>query len=373
LFTSSYGKDLGLALVGWVILMLSCFIRVDYRWGLHVGGRALLIVLMLAVIATIQSVIIPTAMAGRWVHLYHYVIAATLSTSYLLLALLVALGHAVVPLWLPLAGVFAIVVGFYIFWFHRKRGDSYDRTGIPNTGAVVFHAGGPLILAGWFMMWVSFNLLEIQQPMMMWGVGAFYLPVYWTSRTAMACEGAFAIIAAYWLINHAHDEHFDGDNHIINMSRSRCTSVTDIRLSFVVSYAILGIASYLSAVGQKWFYPTLIFLTIVTTGFAAGVQQVLGLRAGDAGKLHRWSRVTLILMTIWSVLVLICHGWRAGILVYLGTITMSMGYGRLHHDRKRGAFWLQTDTANPHVDVYSFGVLVFPLGVLLLAWGMSLP
>jgi hypothetical protein len=361
--TGSSGPDLAIALAGWGLLILSSFVNVNSFGGFHGGSKALLTVFSLVVIALTQSVILPTAIQDQLVHRYTYVLAAALSGGYLALALLITIGNDATPFWLPLAGAVGIVGGILVFWFHRKRGDNFDRLSVPNPGAIVFHAGGPLVMAGWLMMWVALNLTNVIPG------SAFFLPVYWTSRTAVAFEGAFAIISAYWLINHAHDEHFDDDS--LNMG-NHFTSVTDIRLAFVVSYSILGIAAFLPKFSHSIFFPLLIFLNILIAGFAAGIQQVLGLRAGDADKLHRWSRMSLILMTVLSVLVMLGRGWRAGFLVYMGTIIMSLGWGRLHHDRKRGAFWLQTDVTNPHFDVYSFGVLIFPLGVLLLAWGMSI-
>jgi hypothetical protein len=115
LFTSPYGGELGIALAGWALLMLSCFVTREYGIGVTFSGRAWMQMLTLAIIGLIQSIILPTAITGQRVHRHRFVLAAALSLSYLVLALWIALGDessaAAVPMWLPVAGAFGIVSG----------------------------------------------------------------------------------------------------------------------------------------------------------------------------------------------------------------------------------------------------------------------
>ena len=52
---------------------------------------------------------------------------------------------------------------------------------------------------------------------------------------------------------------------------------------------------------------------------------------------------------------------------------MGLGWSQLHENRKRGAFWLANDETNPMFQVFSYGALTFPLGAMVLAWGLSNP
>jgi len=69
--------------------------------------------------------------------------------------------------------------------------------------------------------------------------------------------------------------------------------------------------------------------------------------------------------------------WHSGvvavILVSIGMVLIRWGLDVLHEDRKRGALWMETQTINTDYTVYSDGILLFPTGMFLWAWGLSIP
>ena len=229
-----------------------------------------------------------------------------------------------------------------------------------------------MLVAGWFMLWVSMNFI-LGNP-----VGRV-LPVYWTSRTAVAYEGALAILAAYWATGYVQDEHDDVDTvsddgrAVRPLNSSLFGGVMEIRVAFVVAWSMMAVAAFLPNFASGHFWSIMLFLVLAAQGFAVGVQHVLGVRVGDTHKLQKWTRVSAILHAVMVFLVFVSAGFAGGMLALAGSLAMGAGWMTLQADRKRGDFWMETGQSNPKWTVYSYGVLLFPLGLLLLAWGLSIP
>ena len=149
--------------------------------------------------------------------------------------------------------------------------------------------------------------------------------------------------------------------------------VLEIRLAFVVAWFM--ICDSIPARLGSWqpFWSIVLFLAMAAQGFAAGVQHVLGVRGGDAQKLQKWTRVSAGLHLVIALLVFVLIEFTAGMLALSGSLAMETGWAIMQKDRKRGHFWMESGQSNPKWTVYSYGVLLFPLGLLLFAWGLSIP
>lgn len=307
-FASAGGKDLYCALSGWFLLAISLLLDRHHLTGWEANTPAWMAVISVLVLAVVESVILPTAVSDQWVHRRNFFFGTILLLGYVFLAIFATLEQGQVPVWLYTTACICIPLGHFCLWFHRKRGDGYDRGTVTNTRATLFGPGGPLVAAGWCMFWVAMNVTEPSEISR-----RLFLPLYWTSRTAVAFEGAFVIVAVYWLVNFSHDEADSTDP-----SQARfLIGITEIRVAFVLAYFVFAVAALLETGKERKFWPIVTFLAIIAMGFASGVQHVLGLRAGDAVKLYRWARVTLILSGFLAFVVVLSQGLRSGVMVYV--------------------------------------------------------
>lgn len=376
LFAGPRGMSLAIAVAGWLLLATSFLLNCHQFSGWHVSAISVAAFLMVLLIAVVQSVILPLAINDRTVHEHTNFFTTTLFCSYVGLGVLMVFDRNSAPYWLCLVGAGSIAVAPNLLWFCRKRGDTYDRASVPNPRSVLYNIGGPLLVAGWFMFWVAMNCMEDPYQE---AVGKF-LPVYWTSRTAVAYEGALAIFAAYWASGYAQDEHDDPDQAASLQGRSARPlksylfgRVMEIRLGFVLAWFMIAVAPFLPTFAAGRFWEIVLSLLLAAQGFAGGVQHVLGVRAGDAHKLEKWTRAAVILHGFTALVVFLASGSAAGVLAALGSIAMVTGWTIMQSDRKRGEYWIETGELNPRWTVYSYGVLLVPLGLLLLAWGLSIP
>lgn len=375
LFAGPAGFSLSIAGAGWLLFAISFLLDCHQFSGWNVSLISFLAFLVVILIAVVQTVILPLAIHDRSVHEHSHFFTTTLFCSYALLGVLMMLDRNDAPYWLSLVGAGAIAVAPNLLWFCRKRGDTYDRAAVMNPRPVLYNIGGPLLVAGWFMFWVAMNCMEGNPDNR-------NLPVYWTSRTAVAYEGALAILAAYWATGYAQDEHDDPDQAAAVMDGRTIRPlkafvfgrVFEIRLAFVVAWCMIAVTAFLPfwAAGGH-FSSILLFLAMASQGFASGVQHVLGVRGGDSQKLQKWTRVSAGLHLAIAFLVFVSIEFMAGMLVLAGSFAMEAGWTLMQKDRKRGHYWMETGQSNPTWTVYSYGVLLFPLGLLLFAWGLSIP
>jgi hypothetical protein len=56
-----------------------------------------------------------------------------------------------------------------------------------------------------------------------------------------------------------------------------------------------------------------------------------------------------------------------------GVVCLKLGLQFLHQDRRRGKMWMETGEEADSIVVYSYGGLLVPLGLLCLAYVISLP
>ena len=369
LYSGPQRNYLWLAVFGWVLLSISFHLSPVETFGWQNSIESFMATFVIIILCIMHCAVLPTAQQDQWVHVYYQYICCMLVVGYLLLGSLLVVFDTFCPIWLPIVGVICILAAHQFLWWARKRGDSYDRAGAKNEKAVTYNLGGPLLVTGWIMVWVAMNShRDVPE--------GWYLPIYWTSRAAVAFDGILAVFGIYWAVGYAHDEY---DEDPLDGSDPQPPNsfffggINEIRASFVIVWLILGVASFLPYSAQGFFFPVILFFAILLQGFAVGVQQVLGLRARDEMKLDRWTRVIGIFFVAIAVLVFLSHGIAGGILCLCGGSLIMLGWDYLLHDRKRGAYWIEKEEINPKHTVYSFGSLIFPAGLILLGWGLSIP
>ena len=382
LYSGPSGFSLCVAITGWLLLCISFLLEchmIPNTW--HISILTMIHFIVGLVLAFIQTMLLPLAIRHRTVHVHIHFFKLALFCCYAVLGLLLVFDRNESPIWLPMVATISIAVAPNLLWHCRKRGDTYDRVAILTPRPVMYNVGGPILVTGWLMFWVAMNYIREDSP------DRRYLPIYWTSRTAVAFEGIITVFAAYWATGYAHDEHDDADQiaALETLSRSENLNRTprplkafvfgrilETRIFFLVAWCMTSVTVFLPYFDSGRFWKILLFLVLIAQGFAIGVQHVLGIRAGDASKLQKWTRAAEFLFVLMVILVYVSSGYFAGSFVLLGVLLIFGGWRLLQRDRKRGTYWIENRTSNPDWTVYSYGVLLFPLGLLLFAWGLSI-
>lgn len=384
LYTGPSGFSLCVAILGWCLLCISFLLEchmIPNTW--HISFLTVTHFIVGLILAFIQTMLLPLAIRHRTVHVHVHFFTLALFCCYAILGVLLVFDRNESPVWLPIVATISIAIAPNLLWYCRKRGDTYDRVAILTPRPVMYNVGGPLLITGWFMLWIAMNYVREENP------DRGYLPIYMTSRTAVAFEGMITIFAAYWATGYAHDEHDDADQiaamEVLSRSENLNRSprplkafvfgrILETRIFFLVAWCMISVSVFLPTFYEGGrFWKILLFLTLVAQGFAIGVQHVLGIRAGDASKLQKWSRVAECLFVLIVIFVYISTGYYGGLFVLLGVLLIFGGWRLLQNDRKRGTYWIEHRTSNPNWTVYSYGVLLFPFGLLLFAWGLSIP
>jgi len=396
------GRPLRIAVAGWMLLVVSVFVDASAyagfavnRWYYALGH----VVVVLWLLVT-QAVILPLQVADQAVHENSIFFGCAALLGYSLWAVVLRLDVGGVSLAWSLASAVLITASWYAFWYQqRKRGDSYDRCGVErngngNGGAVLFSWGGPLLAAGWCGVWLSLNAVHAL-PASSW----YYIGIYWTRRAQCALLGVALVTAAQWAVDYAHDEyHIEStagagaqtdldtavaDNNNNNSTQTKqqnkvflLNGVLEIRIVYYVSWCVLALTAFLPTYAAQLHLATALFAAIALQGYATSQQHIAGLRAGSERAYTKWQRAVWFLYLVIAILTACHSGFWAFLLSAVGVVVQQVGRRLLHRDRKRGAHWMSTQTINNSgsaFTVYSYGVLLVPTGMLIWAWGLSMP
>jgi hypothetical protein len=262
-------------------------------------------------------------------------------------------------------------------------GYTYELEGKPNAQPIVYNFGGPLAVLGWFWFWIGLNVVAATPT-------AWYLPVYMTSRTAVAYIGAVLVVVATWMAGYALDESEDG--MVNGLSRDSAGfgvggvffgTVSEVGPAIAITWFILGIAAFLPYFAGV--VPILLFLALVGQGVVLAIVHQIACRSGvPSGRpeiLTRWSQYSYLGFAVIVMLLMFSSGtsilsWNTLVRLVssvVGVVFYSWGQYVLHQDRKRGKHWMETDQKNPNPIVFSHGIPMFSLGALLLAYSMTIP
>jgi len=366
------GRPLRVALAGWLLLAVSSVVVDGARYA-SLGGinnnpwLAAAQVAVVLLLAVTQTVLLPLQVADQSVHENSVFFGCVQGIGFLLWAVLLSIGGDV-PWLFSCTGAILVTVSWYVFWYNRKRGDSFDLCNVEDMRAPVFHPGGILLATGWGILWMSMNAIN--------SLAEWVVPIYWTSRTQCALVGMALVVSTQWAVDYAHDEYVDPKT-VETPSASAKTfwlnGALEIRIVYFVSWCCLAFTALLPTYAAKLGLGLVLFLAIWLQGFAISQQQIAGLRAGSEIAFKNWLRVSTGIYALIVILTGIHSGLIAALLSLGGIILQQWGRVQLHRDRKRGAHWMATEQVNTSFTVYSQGVLLIPAGMMLWAWGLSIP
>jgi len=148
--------------------------------------------------------------------------------------------------------------------------------------------------------------------------------------------------------------------------------VREIKQPIIVTWFVLAISIFLPT--DKGYFqkaqPYFVFVSAVLAGASLSFFHERAIRLRDPEVARRWGTNATILMII--MVAALWHGRDvAGILGSLGFVSFYVGQIILFQDRKRGSHWVETGELNPSPVVYSYGSLLTPVGMLLIAWAFS--
>jgi hypothetical protein len=257
-------------------------------------------------------------------------------------------------------------------------GRSFEVDGRPSESAVVYSFGGPLLVFGWFWFWMGLNVASASPD-------AWYLPVYLTSRSTLSFVGAILVVVSLWMAGFALDESEEGtanglseNSYGLGLRRNFSESVGDYHtvtirgLSLASAFALFcrsgPFSSFLAFIGQG-----------VILSFVHQKAVRSGVPSGRPECLTKWNRISYIgfavlvlLMFASGTLLLTWLSMVRAIVAVLGVLLFCGGQHLIQHDRKRGWHWMETSQVNPNPVMYSHGIPIFSLGVLLLAYAMTI-
>ena len=259
-----------------------------------------------------------------------------------------------------IGGMLTIIVSMMLLWKYRKMGTSWEEEGVPNPNPVVYNLGGPMFVLGWFLFWVA--MVSTRDS------GASDLVLHFDWRTAVAFASGLGIVPAVFAVDHAHDEGaefvgFGSDGSVHGR-------FFETPIPFIALWIVFGLASFLgpadSAPG-----PIILAVLSIIMGLHVGLGVQKAIYLGQQDRLKKRAMGFAILF----VAIAVTLGWSGGShrwLAIVGTTSVIAAQMLLIGDRTRGRVWMQTGEPDPHPVVYSYGVVFFPLGWILVSWAASL-
>jgi MFS family permease len=261
-------------------------------------------------------------------------------------------------------------------------GRSFEVEGRPSQTAVVYSFGGPLLVFGFFWFWMGLNVVSATPD-------AWYLPVYLTTRTILAFVGAIMVVVSLWMAGYALDESEEGtanglseDSYGLGFAPGIFFGkVSEIIIPVTISWFVFGVAAFLPYFAGFW--PIMLFLAFIAQGVILSFVHQRAVRSGVPSSqqefLTKWNRfsylgftVIVLLMFASGTLLLTWLSMVRAIAAVLGVLLFCGGQHLIQHDRKRGWHWMETSQVNPNPVMYSHGIPIFSLGVILLAYAMTI-
>lgn len=363
-------------LVGWVVLALSYFTPIDGSLSIQVTWSAMAAAAVSLVLGWIASVPMGDAVMTRNAK-KKTMLGLAFVSSWLVLTIVSGWGE-LTPTHASLraAGAISIIASMKILWKFRKMGDDWEQKGTPNPDPIVYNMGGPLFIFGWFLFWVGAASTHIiDQGVDAKGVLAVGLPIYFTSRTAVAFIAGCGMVPIVMLIDYAHDEGaewlgFGTDGRFFGR-------FLESPIPFLTAWTLFGLASWLPLGADGAISPLqwTILANCVVQGIVAGLLIQTALYKGDLQGKQRWSiPFVFLFLALAAELGYFTSGGNGRLWLSLpGAILIILGQKTVFGDRKRGDHWMETQVVNPTPIVYSWGEPFFMSGWIILSLVMAMP
>ena len=151
-----------------------------------------------------------------------------------------------------------------------------------------------------------------------------------------------------------------------------CGEVYEIKVFHIIAWAAMGLCVFFPHNFDD-FLDWIFMAACIGVGLSFAFIDENGLRLQDAEVVESWTKRSYALLGIIAILVPLQAGlhYTAVILSVAGAVMTGYGTKLLHQDRKRGAVWLETGEVQTPT-VYSYGALLFPLGLVIFAWAASM-
>jgi hypothetical protein len=237
-----------------------------------------------------------------------------------------------------------------------------------HSETTVFHLQGPLITIGAFFLWIGMNAI-VAEPT------GYFLPIYKGSCVILASLGATALICIMWMVGYA-QETDPTHRSAIGFRKWYFGAIWEIRLLLCAGWTLLGSAIFLPFVySVAW--STMIFLLFVVLGYSMGMwyefmvckklaqSSVVEFMFTQAQKWGRIAATTLLLIVVFMSASANYHTRVSCIvLAFMGGCAFVVGQIMMLNDSTIvGANYLQP---------YSYGSLLTTIGLILLAWAITL-
>lgn len=265
-----------------------------------------------------------------------------------------------------------------LLWRARAFGDTFDSEGRRNPRPILYNFGGPLLIFGWFLFWIGMNC-------------CYYYPGTWDAyiyiasgfRMLMSCVAGVTIILAGWTIGYGLDE-LENETGLVETAEGLlnasafglngwfCGFAYEIKVVSIIAWAPLGLASFYPHVWGDY-TDWILLLTTGAMGYSMAMIQEQGLRMVDGDKVELWSTRSDIVLAVIALLIPLQRGshYFAYVLSIGGALAFALGRRYLLRDQKRGIHWILSHEIQVP-NVFSYGVLLSPLGALLLSWAVTM-
>ena len=358
-----------LTVLGWVLLALSHTLERHLLLGVDHSFLVPVTVLITLSIGAVQTFLMRKAVAERKLGEHKFFFISTLGLGIILEGILCGFIDPDAPWWpAPMGGV-CIALAPLAIWKDRKMGMIWQHEAKANPNPILYNFGGPLLIFGWFWFFIGMNA-TLGAPDYM------FLPLYFSTRTFLAYLGVVAVIAATFLSLNANDELAieetlsHPDSAAFGFNGRFFGTLGETKIGFIAAFAILGISLLFPSFGD--FVGIFLLALFIAMGFVVSFAVEKGLRARNMGKMVFWLRIAS-LMSIGIIIAAFFHGPASGCFAGFGIAAIGTGLVILFRDSKRGEQWMLTQSAKTNITVFSYGIPIFTLGLLLLAWSLSIP
>lgn len=385
------------AAIGWSLFALSYLLDRDYWLKIDedLSMVTYLAIALIVALGVLQSHLIPRALLDGTMDNYQVLYVSIFLLGLLTNGFLIKYINPAAPSWMgPIGSLFVAIAPYFLFKARRKgelmetdedsENDEEGAAIVPATirekTVYVFNLGGPVMVAGWFLWWLSMNCMS--------GVpDEFYLQLFVTSRTYIVFAGAILVVIVYWMVGYALDATTPVNEKeaalgvvknapAFGVGNSFFGEANEIPVAMVFAWGVFGFSAFWPVI-VGW-VPFVVFPLFLAVGFSMAMQQTAGLREKDVNAVSRWARCVDVGIFL-SILAIGYHGRALAVaLMFLGLVFTSYGALALHADRKIGRSWLrQADVTIPAMthdkpQIFSYGALAFPFGMIALAWGVSM-
>lgn len=272
---------------------------------------------------------------------------------------------------LRFAGAASIVASMKILWKYRKMGDTWEQEGKPNPKPVVYNAGGPLFVWGWFLFWLGIAA-DNNDTTAKRGV-----PFYATTRSLVAFFAGTGMVPVVMLLDYAHDHGAEWLGGIGTDGRF-FGRFWESPIPFLASWTAFGLSSWIKQPSHNDTKSNIspleyvVAANCVLQGWVAGIKIQTALYRGDLKAKTRWSLPFVGLFGALATEIGMGNGWYG--LSVPGAACIILGQKTVFGDRKRGDYWMENDKKeNPNPIVYSWGEPLFMAGWILISTAIAIP